>query len=156
MEAIHPVVQFVRTEMRSQQRSFDLPTDLPADLPKDSPPQALALSVPQFRALAFLSRQPNSSLSDVAEHLGVTRATASTLIDRLVQRGLIHRAALPQERRQITLKLTETGNHHLQQTRSATRSKVAELLSRLTTDELATVSSGMVILQQLFREHTMP
>ena len=38
------------------------------------------LSVPQFRALALLSRNPTASLSMVAEHLGSSQPGASRLI----------------------------------------------------------------------------
>lgn len=131
MEAIHPIMQFVRTEMRSQREP--------------------SLSVPQFRVLAYLNRYPGASLSEVAEHLGVTRATASAMIERLVQRNLIDRAEQPQERRQIMLKLTELGSDRLQQMQEVTRYKIAEQLADLTTQELADVSAGLLILEQVFK-----
>src|SRR4030095_202159 len=44
-------------------------------------------SVPQLRALGLVHRHPGASLTEVAVHLGVTPATASVLVDRLVRRG---------------------------------------------------------------------
>ena len=131
MEAIHPIVQFMRTEMRSQRES--------------------SLSVPQFRLLAFLSRHPEASLSEVAEHLGVTRATASAMTERLVQHGLVDRADHPQERRQIMLKLTESGSTRLEQMRESTRRKIAHVLGELTVEELTKVSGVLTLLGQLFQ-----
>ena len=131
METIHPIMQFVRTEMRSQRE----PT----------------LSVPQFRVLAFVNRHPGTSLSEVAEHLGVTRATASAMIERLVQRGLVDRSEYPQERRHIMLKLTELGGNHLQQMREVTRRKMTELLAQLRTEELAQISASLLILEKVFK-----
>ncbi|MBD1911116.1 MULTISPECIES: MarR family transcriptional regulator [unclassified Leptolyngbya] len=132
METIHPIMQFIRTEMRSQREP--------------------SLSVPQFRLLRFLSRHPASSLSEVAEHLGVTRATASAMTDRLVKRGLVDRAEDPQERRQVMLKLTGTGQKQLDQMRNMTRLKISELMGGLTSEELASVSKGLKILGNLFEE----
>jgi DNA-binding MarR family transcriptional regulator len=131
MEAIHPIVQFMRTEMRSQRES--------------------SLSVPQFRLLAFLSRHPEASLSEVAEHLGVTRATASAMTERLVQHGLVDRADRPQERRHIMLKLTELGSTRLEQMRDSTRCKIAHLLDELTVEELTKVSAVLTLLGQVFQ-----
>lgn len=131
MEAIHPIMQFIRTEMRSQREP--------------------SLSVPQFRALAFLSRHPGSSLSEVAEHLGVTRATASTMVDRLVQRDLVQRAEDPEERRHIKLNLTAEGGDRLEQMRAITRQKIAALFAALSPEELTQVSAGLVILEQVFK-----
>ncbi|OLP19849.1 hypothetical protein BST81_03485 [Leptolyngbya sp. 'hensonii'] len=131
MEAIHPIMQFIRMEMRSHRS----PT----------------LSVPQFRVLAFLNHHPGASLSEVAEHLGVTRATASTMTDRLVQRGLVDRVESPFERRHIMLKLTELGNSQLQQMQEVTCSRISELLGGLTSEELTRMSETLVKLEKIFR-----
>ncbi|MBD3884128.1 MarR family transcriptional regulator [Phormidium tenue FACHB-886] len=130
METVHPIMQFIRTEMRGQRDP--------------------ALSVPQFRMLAFLNRHAGASLSEAAEHLGVTRATASTMTDRLVQQGLVDRSEHPQERRYVVLKLTSSGNDRLQQMRAATRLKITALLEGLTAEELTTITAGLTALNQVF------
>ena len=50
------------------------------------------LSVPQFRCLNFVDRQPGCSLGELAAFLGVTMPTASAMVDRLVRAGyaLLH------------------------------------------------------------------
>lgn len=131
MDTIHPIMQFIRTEMRSQREP--------------------SLSVPQFRVLAFLSVHPGTCLSEVAEHLGVTKATASAMTDRLVQRGLVDRTEDPTERRQIMLKLTPTGIADLEQMQAATQQKITDLFSQLTPTELTAVSAGLKILGQVFK-----
>jgi DNA-binding MarR family transcriptional regulator len=130
METIHPVMQFLRTEMRKQREP--------------------SLSVPQVRLLGFLSRQPGVSLSEVAEHLGVTRATASSMTDRLVQRKLVDRSEDPQERRQVMLRLTATGQEQLNQIRNMTRLRIAGLLGKLSTEELKSLSAGINLLGEVF------
>ncbi len=131
MDTIHPIMQFIRVEMRSQRET--------------------SLSVPQFRVLAFLNAYPDSSLSDVAEHLGVTRATASTMTDRLVQRGLAHKSEDSQERRQIRLKLTPTGRDRLRAMQTATQHRIADLLGELSQEELSNIYTGLALLAQVFR-----
>jgi DNA-binding MarR family transcriptional regulator len=136
METMPTIMQFIRTEMRSQSASL--------------------LSVPQFRVLAFLSRCPGSSLSAVAEHLGVTRATASAMTDRLVQRALVNRTEDPQERRHVLLHLTEAGSSHLQHSREKTRDTIAALLHNLTDEQLLSVSTGLIILRKVFESTHQP
>ena len=111
------------------------------------------LSVPQFRTLAFLDRHPGTSLSHLAEHLGVTRATASATIERLFQRNYVHRNDHPQERRRVVLKLTEDGLHHLEQARKQTRDRIADLFSDLTQEQILQIEEGLILLKQVF-EHT--
>lgn len=130
METIPAIMQFIRTEMRRQREP--------------------SLSVPQFRVLVFLARHPDSSLSEVAEHLGVTRATASTMTDRLVQQGLVHRQEDPRQRRQIMLKLTQMGSDRLEEMRAIARNKIADLLDELSIEDLDNLSAGFAILRQVF------
>lgn len=134
METVPIVMQYIRTQMRSQSASL--------------------LSVPQFRLLAFLSHYPDSSLSEVAEHLGVTRATASTMTDRLVQRAFVMREEHPKERRQVMLRLTEQGSSYLDQMQAITRSEIAILLNSLTKQQRLTVSAGLRALRQVFEAAT--
>lgn len=110
------------------------------------------LSVPQFRTLAFLDRNPGTSLSDLAEHLGVTRATASATIERLVQRNYVHRNDHPQERRRVVLKLTEDGLHHLEQARKQTRDRIADLFTHLTQEQILQIEEGLILLKQVFEQ----
>jgi len=131
METIYPITQFIRTEMRSQRES--------------------SLSVPQFRVMVYLSRHIGASLSEVAEHLGVTRATASVMVDRLVQHGLLDRIDDPQERRYIRLSLTQIGSDRLSEMREVTRQKIADLLKRLTAEELGNVAAGLAALRRVFQ-----
>jgi DNA-binding MarR family transcriptional regulator len=56
--------------------------------------------------LTFPSRRPGAPLTSVAEHLGVSRSTASALVDRLVRRQLVSRTEDPQKRRCVMLTLT--------------------------------------------------
>lgn len=132
METVPLVMQFMRAEMRHQ--------------------GATDLSVPQFRALAFLNRHPGASLSDLAEHLGVTKATASATVERLVRRGLVNRADDPQERRRLVLTLTPSGVIHLQQAREATHSSVTEVLAALPEAKLLQITQALAFLEEAFNE----
>jgi DNA-binding MarR family transcriptional regulator len=111
---------------------------------------ALDLSVPQFRALGFVERHPGSSLSDVAEHIGLTLPAMSKLIDGLVARKLVTRASQADDRRRMTLELTARGCALLRSAHAATHASLAERLAALSEDDHATVIRAMQILQPLF------
>ena len=136
METIPLVMRFIRTEMRSR--------------------RAPSLSVPQFRVLTFLSRRPGAPLSSVAEHLGVTRSTASAIVDRLVRRKLVSRTAHPQERRCVVLTLTPAGAQHHQQAREAACAHMAKVLAGLSAADLLQVTEGLTLLGSAFKEIVAP
>jgi DNA-binding MarR family transcriptional regulator len=66
-------------------------------------------TVPQFRALAFLGRNEDAMLADVAAFLGLTPPAASKLIDALVEARLVAREIGTSDRRRVELKLTSAG-----------------------------------------------
>ncbi|MFN8631883.1 MAG: helix-turn-helix domain-containing protein, partial [Chloroflexota bacterium] len=53
--------------------------------------RAEGVSVPQFRALLYVARNPGTDLSSVAEHLGASMPAVSELVSRLVRDGLVIR-----------------------------------------------------------------
>lgn len=127
MEGVPLVMRFIRAEMRQQGKPV--------------------LSVSQFRALVFLNLSPGAPLREVADYVGVTRPTASALVDRLVRDGLVDRVHHPRQRRQIMLTLTSKGAQLLEQTRAATRSRLASLLADLSPAQVRKIGEGMALLR---------
>lgn len=107
------------------------------------------LSMPQFRALALLGRRRGASLSAVSDHLGVADATASTLIDRLVRRGLVTRQPHPEERRRVALDLTPQGLELLEGARARARSFLAERLAPLGPERLERLTEDLGLLENI-------
>lgn len=59
----------------------------------------------QIRALGFLSRNKEQTVGELAEMMGVTISTASGLVDKLVDNGLVERSTNPDDRRQVLIRL---------------------------------------------------
>lgn len=130
VDAIPQILQSIRVEMR-RGRGSDI-------------------SIPQFRTMRFIQRNPDSSLSDLAEHLGLTLPSVSKLVDGLVKHRLISRKESAEDRRKITLVLTETGTSIVDAARSSARIHLAEKLSHLSDNELQLISQAMLILHPIF------
>lgn len=111
---------------------------------------AANLSVPQFRTLGFIDRHRGASLSDVAEHIGLTLPSMSKLVDGLVARKLVIRQSHADDRRRITLGLTARGCAVLQSARESTQASLVERIATLTENERVIVVHAMQILQPLF------
>ena len=108
------------------------------------------LSIPQFRTLRFIQRSPNSSLSDLANHLGLTLPSVSKLVDGLVKQELVSRQESAADRRYITLMLTQNGESIVDSARASAQANLAEILSCLSNDELKTIHQAMEMLFPLF------
>ncbi|MGA2461505.1 MAG: MarR family transcriptional regulator [Candidatus Bathyarchaeia archaeon] len=113
---------------------------------------AKEVSVPQFRTLAYLNRHEGTSLSDVAEHIGLTLPSMSALVDSIVMKGLVIRQTHPEDRRRMTLTLTERGRATLRVAHEAAASYLEEKIGQLSATERATVIEAMQVLKRIFRK----
>jgi DNA-binding MarR family transcriptional regulator len=131
METVPKVMRAIREEMRRQ--------------------GAPLLSIPQLRTLAYLHRRPGSCLFHVAEHLGVTRPTASAIVERLVQRGLVTRTDDPRERRRVILRPTPLGTRLYQRVRQSTQKWMVTALSQVSSERLRQITQGVSLLAEPFK-----
>ena len=112
------------------------------------------ISVLQLRALAFLSRHPGATLSLVAEHVGLTLPSMSSQVSGLVARKLIDRSVSTEDRRYVTLKVTEQGRALLEMARQGAEENLAKNMAALSPRERATVVEAMHLLAHVFAPPT--
>ncbi len=67
------------------------------------------LSRTEMHALEIVQDVPEATLTQIADILGVTKATVSVSVNRLVEKGFLLKAASENDRRKSILKLTESG-----------------------------------------------
>ena len=97
--------------------------------------RAADLSVPQFRALAFLRAHPGATLSDVADHVGLTLPAASRMIDGLVARDYAVRQPSAINRRCVELRVSDQGRKMLEVTMRHTQNALAGILQTLDAEQ---------------------
>ena len=113
---------------------------------------AQLLSVPQFRTLLFISSNKGASLSEVADHIGLTLPSMSALVDGLVTRNFVVRRTRPEDRRRVDLTLTERGEITLRSARNATQDYLKVRFNSLSDSERGTILKGMKILRRVLSE----
>ena len=109
------------------------------------------LSIPQFRALAFVGRTEGGMLCDVASFLGLTPPSASKLIDGLVAKRLLLRHAGTTDRRSISLSLTAAGRRIYERAVQSAEKFLADHLSQLTPSVLENMRHSLEILRSIFQ-----
>ncbi len=110
------------------------------------------LSIPQFRTLLFLQRNPGAALRDVADHLGLTPPTVSKMTAGLFSRGLIERPDSTVDRRRVELRLTARGNTLIDRVRGETVAKFAQQLDKLSPVEREKMISSLESLRMVLQE----
>ena len=81
--------------------------ELFAFLPKEW--LSLDLTAGQFRALLLLFTNGPTRMSDISSALGVSMATATGVIDRMVERGIVVRESDPNDRRIVLCRMSPEG-----------------------------------------------
>lgn len=112
----------------------------------------LRLTPPQMRILNYVFRHPGTSLSQVAVQLGVRLPTASVMLVKLAQEGLVTRERDPNSRRRMQLELTEKGALIMTRVRETVFSRIESRLSQLDAVSRNALEHAMPALESLFRD----
>ncbi|HXW81109.1 MAG TPA: MarR family transcriptional regulator [Acidimicrobiales bacterium] len=89
------------------------------------------------------------SASDMVTALEVTKQAASQLIDTLVVRGYLTREVNPEDRRRLTIDLTDRGRAAAGAVRTAVESVDAELAHMISPEEMAGLRVGLAALADI-------
>ncbi len=136
-EVLHEWAEvFMRRSMREYKRFMD----------------ESGLSPGQIHTLMRLHFGGECGVSQIGNHLGVTNAAASQLVDRLVQLGLVDRSEDPNDRRVKQLALTDSGQDLIQQAVAARRRWMERLTDSLSAEEQAPISTALSLLTEAARQ----
>ena len=107
------------------------------------------LTESQSELLWLVGRQPGISVSAAAADLGLVPNTASTLVSKLVARGLLIRTAGETDRRVGQLRLAGTAQQIVDASRAARRALLAEVLNELDDDQIDSLTKGLEVLDTM-------
>ena len=133
-ELIPEIIKLQRKVDRTR-RQYEL--DVWMDLP---------ITMAQLKSLFFISNQGSAHSGKLATALGVTPTNITGIIDRLVKQGLVSRTEDTQDRRVILLQATARGEELVVKLRERRRGYLAQVLTHLSVDELATLVQGLNFL----------
>jgi len=115
------------------------------------PTAPLALPLPdltmkQFRIAMFLFTGGPMRMSCIAQMLGVSLATATGIVDRLVEQDIVQRQHDLEDRRVVICHLSPHGREILGQTWQAFRNNTKRILMTVPEDRINLVSETLILL----------
>ncbi|HUP54486.1 MAG TPA: MarR family transcriptional regulator [Methylomirabilota bacterium] len=102
-----------------------------------------SLSIVQLFVLAILESDGPLPMGKVAEALDVSVASATGIIDRMEQRGIVERGHQPDDRRIVLVSTTSAGRAILSDLDEHRRATIGRILDRLTDRELGAFLKGL-------------
>jgi DNA-binding MarR family transcriptional regulator len=134
-EVSRVVGRFRRQLRRSAERHFD----------------SARLTESQSELLWLVAREPGISVSAAAAELGLVANTASTLVSKLVGKGLLIRTADQTDRRVGQLRLAGAAQQIVDTSRAARRAMLTDVLNELGDDQIEALSKGLTVLDTMTR-----
>jgi DNA-binding MarR family transcriptional regulator len=110
------------------------------------------LSVAQWRLLRALPDRMACSVAELAHRLGVSRSALVSLVDGLIELGLVERNAGLSDRRATYLRLSPAGREARDTFRRWRRRRTAAALGRLHPQQLKTIADSVAILREALLE----
>lgn len=105
-----------------------------------------ALSLSQVNSMFRLYHHGPCQVNDLANHLGITTAAVSQLLDNLVKAGLIQRTEDPNDRRVKLIALTEQGQNTVEESKRARHAWLVDLAREFTDDEKENLLPALALL----------
>jgi DNA-binding MarR family transcriptional regulator len=106
------------------------------------------LTLPQLKTLLLLGKAGTLHLGGLSEQLEVGLSTASGIVDRLHERGMLIREADPADRRSVRLSLSEQGRLELSKLYSIGRNQFEHLIRHVEPADLQIVARALAVLHQ--------
>lgn len=99
-------------------------------------PENQELSKSHFPMLFTLQRSGVQTMSELGKKLFISKPHMTLLVDKLIQHGLVERGNDPNDRRIITIGLTDEGNKLVKDLLTTIRNNMKEKLGVLEDDDL--------------------
>jgi DNA-binding MarR family transcriptional regulator len=108
-----------------------------------------SLSLVHLHVLTVLESDGPLSMSKLAGELDVSVASATGIVDRMEQRGLVERRHQPDDRRVILVYPTDAGDSVFRDLAMERRKHLAGLLDRMTDAELESFLTGLRAMRRV-------
>lgn len=93
------------------------------------------LTLVQIRTLDELSRRGQMTMADLAKYLGITPASATSLVERLVMSGWLKREHDPNDRRKVQIIIDENKRDTWKKMESKRLQRISAFLQTLTDEQ---------------------
>ncbi len=113
--------------------------------------EGLDMTIPQIKTLALLELNGQLRMGNIANYLGRALSATTTLVDRLVEKGLVDRVSDPSDRRVVVCELTDLGRDVAPRFWRIGRERIDVVVEHLEDGELETVVEGLELVYEAER-----
>ena len=108
----------------------------------------LDMTIPQIKTLVLLEEEGPLRMGNIANYLGRALSATTTVMDRLVEKGLVDRVSDPRDRRVVICRLTESGEQEIDRFWRIGQERLDGLADRMDDAQLETVVKALEAIRQ--------
>lgn len=110
------------------------------------------ITAPQLITLHNIALRPKTTINELSKLVSLDASTLVGIIDRLEAKGYVTRARSTEDRRQVSIQITEAGRAFLVAAPSPLQSSLAKALTRLTALEQSIIAQSLERIVQMIDE----
>ena len=118
----------------------------------EGPKPTLEYTPAQVNTLRAIAGKPEWRMSDLSQRLRVSAGSLTTMINRLIEAGLVQRTRSDLDRRVVTVKLTTSGKELLQASRQRAVRKLHELLADLSSEDQEQLNGALNVVVEVLNK----
>ncbi len=122
--AIHQVVHKLRTGLIRQHSKLSCAEDLGVDL-----------TVSQINTLMMVRQEQPVTIKGLAERMGVSAPSASSMVDKLVEVGMVTREQSKVDRREVVVQLSERAELAMQRLEGLFLGYILDIMKRISPEQ---------------------
>lgn len=108
--------------------------------------EGMDMTIPQIRTLVLLERMGTARMTDIAIYIGRALSATTTVVDRLVERGLVDRVSDPNDRRLVMCEMTDKGSQALERFWRIGRDRLQMVADILDDEQLEKAVEGLELV----------
>ncbi len=116
--------------------------------------ERLGLSKGQISIIFYLHMINESTVSEAAEKIEISRPNMTPLVDSLVMKNLITRTQDKKDRRKTIISLTPQGRSIMKDLNNMSLETAGEILSKLSEEEKRNLEESSEVMLSILKKHT--
>ena len=108
----------------------------------------LDMTIPQIKTLVLLEEEGPLRMGNIADYLGRALSATTTVMDRLVEKGLVDRVSDPRDRRVVICRLTASGQQAIDRFWQIGQERLDGLADRMDDEQLETVVKALEAIRR--------
>lgn len=105
------------------------------------------VSMAHMHVMWLLEHHGDLQMTRLAELLDVSMSSATGIVDRMEERGLVERLRVPDDRRVVEVRLTDDGVQALETIEAVKQDRLRDILGHLDSAELAGVAGALAAIR---------